>query len=162
MKRYFALLLLSLVLLGCSSVAVIPHETKYVPVRGSLCDLYIKLDGEWVKFYQEIGDYSLIESPGRQYLVITDFRGSHQIYVKVYDIQDRKLYDITEPLHKCLPSLSNRVLFAARRFVGDTTVEFGMQFLPKTVEEKPVVAALNKTVFRANIEDLIVVAGKYR
>jgi len=161
MKRYLVLLVLMLALVGCSSVSVTRHETKYVQVRGSLCDLYVKLDGKWVKFYDEIGDYSLIESPDNRYLVVTDLRGAHKIHVKVYDIQARELYDITEALHSCVPSLSNRVLFVARRFVSNTTVEFGMNFNPATAEENPVVATLNKSIFEANIEDLIV-GQKYR
>jgi hypothetical protein len=146
---------------GCSDVSVNKHETKYVRTRGSLCDLYVKLDGEWVKFYEDIGDYSLIESPDNRYLLITDSRGCYEIYVKTYDIQDRKLYDLTKHLQKRLPSLSDRVLFVAHRFVDKSTVEFGMEFLPQTEEEKPIVKALNRTTFRADIDDLLV-GERYR
>lgn len=155
MKRYLVVVAFILAFIGCSTVSVTPHETKYVWTRGSLCDLYIKLDGEWTKFYKEIGDYSLIESPDNRYLIVTDFRGCYEIYVKVYDIQARKLFDITKLLHKRVPSLSDRVLFVARRFVGNSTVEFGMDFLPATAEERPVVEALKKTDFEVDIEQLI-------
>lgn len=157
MKRPLALLclILGLAVAGCSTIPTEPHQTKHVRTRGSLCDLYVELDGEWTKFCSDIGDYGLCQSPDGRYLLLTDLQGSYEVNIKVYDTETRELFDITQAIHGRLPSLSEHPLFIAERFINNKVAEFRMDFLPKTREEKPVVEVLKKAPFEIDIEDLL-------
>jgi len=157
MKSPFALLclILALSVAGCSTIPTEPRQTKHVRTRGRLCDLYVELDGEWTKFCSDIGDYCLCQSPDGRYLLLTDFRGCYKVNIKVYDTETRELFDITQSIHGRLPSLSERPLFIAKRFINNKVAEFRMDFLPKTREEKPVVEALKKAPFEIDIEYLL-------
>ena len=153
--RPFLILAAILSCARCSTIPTEPRQTKHVRTRGSLCDLYVELDGEWTKFCSDIGDHCLCQSPDGRYLLLTDLRGSYEVNIKVYDTETRELFDITQSIHGRLPSLSERPLFIAKRFINNKVAEFRMNFLPKTREEKPVVEALKKAPFEIDIEDLL-------
>ncbi len=159
MKKQLIILLFVL-MSGCSTVPVKLHETKFEQTpdqksSGSLCDLFVKLDGDWVKFCDDIGDYSLCQSPDGRYLVLTDFRGYYKINIKVYDTQTRELFDITDSLRVFLPSLSDKALFTAKTFIDNETVEFDLNLIALTQEEEPIVEALNKCRFKINVHEIV-------
>ena len=155
MKRMSTVLCLAVALVGCATLRNGPHETKYIPTRGSLSDLYVKLDGEWIRCAENIGGFRLAQSPDGRYLVITDLRGCYQVNIKAYDTQTRQLFDITQAIHSRLPCLSERPLFIGYDFVTDKVMEFGMDFLAHTQEEKPVVESLKKAKFQVDIDELM-------
>ena len=140
---------------GCSTMRPVEHPVKYQHTTGNLADLYVELDGIWILIENNIGNYSLCQSPNGQFLAITEFRGCYDIRIKIYDTFSRRLFDITEGIRKCTPALSSRPLFTGIRFTSNTALECGMRFLPNTNEERPIVESLNRTIFTVDVEDLI-------
>ena len=157
MKRVLAVLWL-IVLAGCFTAPVPPYKTKYERTgRGHLCDLYVRLDDEWVKFYEDIGgSYNLIQSPNGMYLVVTHPRGSLVTTIKVFLVESRELLDITNWIHGRLPSLaSDSVYFTAHRFLNERDVELTLKVSHRWAEEKPIVKALENTRVIINLDEAV-------
>ena len=144
-----------LVIGGCQAVPAPPYQIKYERTHGSLCDLYIELDGQWVKFYEDIREYHLIQSNDGRYLVITDFRGYYEQHVKVFIAETQELIEITDWIHTRLTNISDSVLFRACRFVNNEDVEIAISGHVRWAEEKPVVEALEEVRFVINISKAV-------
>ncbi len=158
MKRLLPILCL-LLAIGCATVPdQQPRRTKYERTgQGYICDLYVEVEGEWVRFYRNIGGYySLIQSPDGKYIVLTHPKGSLATTVHVFVVPSRQLLNITPWLHSRTAMLtSDSTYFTARRFLNPHEVEMGVSIYPQRSEVEPIRKAIEKTHFTINVDDAV-------
>ena len=150
------MLCLVLATAGCATTSRPTHPTKHVQTHGSLCDLYVQLDGTWTKFSSNIGDYRLIQSPDGRYLLLTDYRGTYQRYIRVYDTQEHDLFDITPSLRgRFLPSLSGHVRLTGTKFCDNRVAEFEIELIPKTQHENSIAKAMQGSTMQVDVHEVV-------
>lgn len=165
MRRIFLLFLV--LIAGCAlttkhnapeynSYKITKNRIKYGETVNDKQDLFINIDGKWVKFYQRTRATDFMESPRGDYLIINDYAATKCCYIRIYDIGNQELLDLTSYINERMRPLSEQCWYNAVRFVDDYTVEFHINTAPVASEiEARVVEALNKVTFELNIREVI-------
>ena len=155
MKRRMALFTVLLVF-GCVAPRKsVHHEIRYGEYKDQKCDMFIKLDGEWVKFYEQTRDTRTFESPKGDYIVINDYPATKCCHVKVFDVGNREVIDLTPYLRSRLVNLSQYPWYIAVEFTGDYTLKFRVDVYCTYKTEIPVAEKLTKANFYVDIKKAI-------